>query len=71
MADVPAGRGKPEYTEGREGFFHVYKLDGDVETCTMHMLVRDHDKVNFEQRKALLRQMAAFFNENTAPARSK
>lgn len=59
---LPAGE-KPEYTEGREGFFHVYKLDGDVETCTMHMLVRDHDKARFEQRKALLRQMAAFFNE--------
>lgn len=59
---LPAGE-KPEYTEGREGFFHVYKLDGDVETCTMHMLVRDHDKAHFEQRKALLRQMAAFFNE--------
>ena len=59
---LPAGE-KPEYTEGHEGFFHVYKLDGDVETCTMHMLVRDHDKAHFEQRKALLRQMADFFNE--------
>lgn len=59
---LPAGE-KPEYTEGHEGFFHVYKLSGDVETCTMHMLVRDHDKAHFEQRKALLRQMAAFFNE--------
>lgn len=36
---LPAGE-KPEYTEGHEGFFHVYKLNGDVETCTMHMLVR-------------------------------
>lgn len=59
---LPAGE-KPEYTEGREGFFHVYKLDGDVETCTMHMLVRDHDRQRFEWRKALLQQMADFFNE--------
>lgn len=59
---LPAGE-KPEYTEGREGFFHVYKLDGDVETCTMHMLVRDHDRRHFERRKALLQQMADFFNE--------
>ena len=58
---LPAGE-KPEYTEGREGFFHVYKLDGDVETCTMHMLVRDHDRQHFERRKALLQQMADFFN---------
>lgn len=59
---LPAGE-KPEYTEGHEGFFHVYKLNGDVETCTMHMLVRDHDRQRFERRKALLQQMADFFNE--------
>ena len=59
---LPAGE-KPEYTEGHEGFFHVYKLNGDVETCTMHMLVRDHDRQRFERRKALLLQMADFFNE--------
>lgn len=58
---LPAGE-KPEYTEGREGFFHVYKLSGDVETCTMHMLVRDHDRQHFEARKALLTSMADFFN---------
>ena len=59
---LPAGE-KPEYTEGYEGFFHVYKLAGDVETCTMHMLVRDHDRAKFEARKGYLDQLAAFFNE--------
>lgn len=59
---LPAGE-KPEYTEGHEGFFHVYKLNGDVETCTMHILIRDHDRKLFEQRKAFLRQMAALFTD--------
>ena len=59
---LPAGE-KPEYTEGHEGFFHVYKLNGDVETCTMHILIRDHDRTRFEQRKAFLRQMAALFTD--------
>ncbi|MDY3297669.1 peptidase T [Selenomonas sp.] len=59
---LPAGE-KPEYTEGYEGFFHVYKLAGGVETCTMHMLVRDHDRAKFEARKAFLDKLAAFFNE--------
>ena len=59
---LPAGE-KPEYTEGHEGFFHVYKMNGDVETCTMHMLVRDHDRDRFEARKQYLRNMARFFNE--------
>ena len=59
---LPAGE-KPEYTEGREGFFHVYKIEGDVEKCTMHMLVRDHDRARFDARKALLDQIAAFLNQ--------
>ncbi len=59
---LPAGE-KPEYTEGYEGFFHVYKISGGVETCTMHMLVRDHDRAKFEERKAFLDKLAAFFNE--------
>ena len=59
---LPAGE-KPEYTEGYEGFFHVYKISGGVETCTMHMLVRDHERAKFEARKAFLEKLAAFFNE--------
>ena len=59
---LPAGE-KPEYTEDREGFFHVYKISGGVEQCTLHMLVRDHDRKRFEERKEYLRNMARFFNE--------
>ena len=59
---LPAGD-KPEYTEGYEGFFHVYKITGGVETCTMNMLVRDHSRQKFEARKAYLNNMAAFFNQ--------
>ena len=58
---LPSGE-KPEYTEGREGFFHVYGINGTVETCRMDMLIRDHDKQKFEARKALLQKMADFFN---------
>ena len=59
---LPAGE-KPEYTEGYEGFFHVYKITGSVEKCTMNMLVRDHSRQKFEQRKAYLEDMADFFNK--------
>jgi tripeptide aminopeptidase len=59
---LPEGE-KPECTEGREGFYHVYKMDGDVETCVLHMLIRDHDRDHFERRKAFLDQMAVFFNQ--------
>ena len=59
---LPAGE-KPEYTEGHEGFFHVYKVNGDVETCTMHLLIRDHDRKLFEEKKELLRTLVDKMNE--------
>lgn len=62
MAMLPSGE-KPEYTEGREGFYHVYGIEGGVETCTLHMLVRDHDREKFNRRKQLLSDMAAFFTK--------
>lgn len=58
---LPAGD-KPEYTEGHEGFFHVYKMTGGVESCTMNMLIRDHDRQKFEDRKQYLHRMADFLN---------
>ncbi|MGL6014985.1 MAG: peptidase T [Selenomonadaceae bacterium] len=59
---LPAGQ-RPEYTAGHEGFFHVNKLSGSVEHATMNILVRDHDRKSFEQRKALLESMAQLFNQ--------
>ncbi|TYZ30422.1 peptidase T [Selenomonas caprae] len=58
---LPAGE-KPEYTEGYEGFYQVHKLEGGVEKCTMHMLIRDHDRQKFEARKAMLQTIADFLN---------
>ena len=59
---LPEGE-KPECTEGREGFFHVYKISGSVEECTLSMLVRDHDRAKFEKRKQYLLRMADFLNK--------
>lgn len=59
---LPEGE-KPECTEGREGFFHVYKISGSVEECRLDMLVRDHDRAKFEKRKQYLLRMADFLNE--------
>ena len=59
---LPDGE-KPECTEGREGFFHVYKIRGTVEECTLDMLVRDHDSQKFQLRKDFLLSMADFLNK--------
>ena len=58
---LPAGE-KPEYTEGYEGFYQVHKLAGSVEKCTMHMLIRDHERQKFEARKAMIQTIAEFLN---------
>lgn len=58
---LPAGE-KPEFTAGYEGFFHVHKLSGGVELCTMSMLVRDHDREKFIARKRYLDRQAEWFN---------
>ncbi|MFT5737481.1 MAG: tripeptide aminopeptidase [Maribacter sp.] len=44
----------PETTMDREGFFHVYRMDGGIEKTELELIVRDHDTQKFEQRKALL-----------------
>ncbi|TAI49416.1 peptidase T [Flagellimonas allohymeniacidonis] len=44
----------PEKTSGIEGFFHVYKITGDVESAEIELIVRDHDLEHFEARKNLL-----------------
>lgn len=59
---LPEGE-KPECTEGSEGFFHVYKIRGTVEECTLDMLVRDHDSQKFQLRKDFLLSMADFLNK--------
>lgn len=53
----------PQYTEGRQGFFHFYGIKGDVEHTTLSGIIRDHDRDKFEARKALVKQIADELNE--------
>ena len=53
----------PAHTEGREGFYHVASVSGCESEVRMHMLVRDHDRAKFEERKAFLTRLAAFLND--------
>lgn len=47
----------PERTEGREGFFHIYKMEGEIEKVTLELIIRDHDAEHFEARKSLLEEI--------------
>ncbi len=52
----------PQYTSGREGFFHVHHFNGEIEKATFELIIRDHDTEQFEKRKQLLRDITAKLN---------
>ncbi|WP_346669086.1 peptidase T [uncultured Subdoligranulum sp.] len=54
---------RPEHTEGREGFFHLTSMQGDVTLAHLGYIVRDHDAVKFEARKAQMQHIADCLNE--------
>ena len=60
---------KPQFTEGREGFFHLVSLQGGVEQARVDLIVRDHDAERFAQREQLLRDLAARLGEKYGPER--
>lgn len=62
---------RAERTEGREGFFHLYKFDGTVDHARMVYLIRDHDRQTFEERKHLLERIVAGLNNELAGERIK
>ena len=53
----------PELTEGYEGFFHLYAIEGKVEETKLQYIIRDHDKDKFEARKVLMQKLADDMNE--------
>ena len=53
---------KPELTEGYDGFIHLTDMEGEVEKSTLRYIIRDHDMVKFEEKKAVMEAAAAFIN---------
>lgn len=52
----------PEHTEGREGFFHLTQIKGDVDHTTLKYIIRDHSKEKFEMRKKYIQKIAQSIN---------
>ena len=53
----------PANTSGHEGFFHLVRMEGNVEKSTMEFLIRCFDEENFEARKRFVADLADKFNE--------
>ncbi|KRO01737.1 peptidase T [Levilactobacillus paucivorans] len=54
---------RPENTEGREGFFHLYSMTGTVDSAHLSYIIRDHDRQVFEDRKKLFQGVADQLNK--------
>lgn len=54
---------RPELTEDYEGFFHIIRFIGTVETSEIHYIIRDHSKEKFEQKKQLIQDVIALVNK--------
>lgn len=67
IAQLPQNE-TPESTEGRQGFFHVHHISGTIEKATVALIVRDHNKAKFEQRKAFLTTIVASLRETYGDA---
>lgn len=54
---------RPEHTEGREGFYHLTGMCGDVSSAKLEYILRDHDAEKLEYKKQTLQHVAARLNE--------
>ncbi|MEA4813358.1 MAG: peptidase T [Oscillospiraceae bacterium] len=52
----------PAHTEGYEGFFHINRIEGTETEASVYMLIRDHDRAKFDERKRRLGRIAAYLN---------
>ncbi len=54
---------RPEHTEKYEGFYLVTDIKSNIEDATLEMIIRDHDKVLFENKKDYLSMVAEELNK--------
>lgn len=57
----------PAHTSGREGFYHLTDMSGDVASATLSFIIRDHDKTTFEKRLQNLRDLTQSMNQKYGP----
>ena len=58
---------RPETTEGRQGFYHLCQMYGDVNQAKLGYILRDHDAARLEYKKDELLQIAAWLNGRYGP----
>ncbi len=56
----------PEKTKGYEGFFHVSNIKGSIEHTEIGLIIRDHSKKKFEERKKTIQAIVNKINKKYA-----
>lgn len=60
----------PEKTKDHEGFYHLVEMSGEIEHAELVYIIRDHDKVKFEEKKQKMTEAARLidrrYGEGTA-----
>jgi len=58
LSVLPKQEWCPEATQGREGFVHPLRLDGNAETATLEFIIRDFETAKLQDHENRLRNMA-------------
>ncbi len=53
---------RPENTEGRQGFYHLCQMYGDVTTAKLGYILRDHDAAKLQFKKDNMQDIADYLN---------
>lgn len=53
----------PEHTEGREGFYHLTDISGDIGSAKLSYIIRDHDAVLFQKKLDYLEKVKELMQE--------
>lgn len=54
----------PEMTSGREGFYHISNVEGTVDEALLSLIIRDHDRKQFNHRKSFIEKAVSQVNEH-------
>ena len=52
----------PAHTERYEGFYHIHDFVGNESLATVSMIIRDHDREKFEDKKTYLQSLVSYLN---------
>lgn len=58
---LPESHRTPETTDGRDGFIHLYKIDGSAAHAELYFLLRDFERDGLEAHRSLMRSVVTTF----------